>query len=231
MKIHYLQHVEYESPGLILDWAKRKNHQISLTKFHLNESLPNNIDFDFLIVMGGPMSIYDIANHPYLAEEKIFIKSAIDKGKSILGICLGAQLIADVLGAEVKPNREKEIGWFPIETVENIGDYELNNILNTDKPVFHWHGDTFEIPQGAKRLAKSDACKNQAFVYNKNVFALQYHLEMTESTLKMLIENCRGELIDAPFIQTEQEMITAESNFNFSKNRLYSLLDYIEKEF
>ncbi len=228
MKIHYIQHVEYETPGSILDWTKRKNHKVSSTKFHLNELLPKHLDFDLLIIMGGPMNVYDLIKYPFLEEEKIFIKKTIEVGKSVLGICLGAQLIADVLGAKVKPNREKEIGWHPIKTVENTGDTELKNIINADKPVFHWHGDTFEIPQGAKRLAKSDVCENQAFLYNKNVFALQYHLEMNRTTLKMLIDNCRDELSAAPYIQTEAKMLESESNFNFTKNKLYSLLNYIE---
>jgi len=135
------------------------------------------------------------------------------------------------LGAKIKPNREKEIGWFHIETIKSANNIELHNILSTDKPVFHWHGDTFEIPKDAKRLAESDACKNQAFVYNKNVFALQYHLEMTESILKTLIKNCRDELLDAPYIQTEEEMLKNRSNYIFNGKKIFSLLNYIEKQF
>ncbi len=229
MKIHYLQHVEYEPPGLIIDWAEEKKHKLSFTKFHLNEKLPTNIDFDLLIIMGGPMNIYNYVEYPYLQEEKIFTKKVIDREISVLGICLGAQLIANVLGAKIEPNNEKEIGWFPIQAVENNCSSELNAIISTDSPVFHWHGDTFGIPKSAERIAQSLVCKNQAFVYNKNVFALQYHLEMSKTSLKALIENGRDELIEAPYIQTEEE-IWSNINYLYSTNKkLYSLLDYIEQ--
>lgn len=229
MKIHYLQHVDFETPATIIDWAKGKNHKITSTKFYLTEALPPNFDFDLLIVMGGPMNIYDVANHPYLIEEKKFIKNAINEGKFVLGICLGAQLIADVLGAKVKPNKEKEIGWFPIHAVDNGSDEELNKILNMDGPVFHWHGDTFEIPENGVRLIKSEACDNQAFIYKNRVLALQYHLEMTKESIKEIIKNCKDELVDAPFIQNEERMISPEEYFNYANNKLFLLMDYLEK--
>ncbi len=229
MKIHYIQHVEYETPGVILNWVDENKHKLTSTKFYLNESLPNKYDFDLLIIMGGPMNIYDSAKYPYLKKEKLFITNVIKKGISVLGICLGAQLIADVLGAKIKANKQKEIGWFPIQIVENKSCSELNEILSINTPVFHWHGDTFEIPKGAERIAKSEVCNNQAFIYNKNVFALQYHLEMSESSLKELIKNGRDEMLEAPYIQTETEMFSNKNYFNLTKNKLYSLLGYIEK--
>ena len=230
MKIHYLQHVEYEAPGLILNWAEENKHKLSSTKFFLNELLPKTINFDLLIVMGGPMNIYDYSKYPYLKKEKLFITNIIQKGISVLGICLGAQLIADVLGAKVKANKHKEIGWFPIQAVENKCSSELNKILSINTPVFHWHGDTFDIPKGATRLAQSDVCNNQAFVYNKNIFALQYHLEMSEKSLQTLIKNGRDEIVDSPFIQTETEMLRNKEYFNYTKIKLFSLLGYIEQK-
>ncbi len=231
MQIHYLQHVNFEGPGIILNWVKQKKHNISSTKFYLNESLPDISSFDFLIIMGGPMNIYDERTFPYLSEEKLFIKEAIKKGIPVLGICLGAQLIADVLGAKIKKNKEKEIGWFPISTTKNSYDNELKKIITTNNPVFHWHGDTFEIPNGAIRLAENNVCENQAFLYNTNVFALQYHLEVTKNSLQQLIKNSSHELTDAPFIQTPEEMLKDQSRFDYINKKLFALLDYITKDY
>ncbi len=212
-----------------MDWAKENNHILSSTKFHLSESLPQKMDFDLLVVMGGPMNIYEYDTYPFLEQEKEFIKTVIEKGISTLGICLGAQLIADVLGAKIKPNKDKEIGWFPIEVNKGNNIAELIDIFQTDNPVLHWHGDTFEIPKGAKRLAKSEVCENQAFVYNNNIFGLQYHLEMSETSLQTLIENSKDELVNAPYIQTEVEMLNDRNRFKFTKEKLYALLNYIER--
>jgi GMP synthase-like glutamine amidotransferase len=155
-------------------------------------------DIDGLIVMGGPMGVYDEAVYPWLADEKIFIKQIIDQNKPVLGICLGAQLIADVLGAEVRSAGNKEIGFFPI-----IGnpEHEFSKPWKTGT-VFHWHGDTFGIPDGAVHLASSAATKNQAFLFKDNVLALQFHLETTEESLMSLYENAKDEIVEAPFIQT-----------------------------
>jgi GMP synthase (glutamine-hydrolysing) len=229
MKIHCLQHVDYESPSAILNWAKKENSKFTSTKFYLNEQLPEILDFDLLIIMGGPMNIYEYEKYPYLLEEKRFIKKAIDQNKSILGICLGGQLIADVLGAKTEKNKEKEIGWFPIQKVKNNYDAELNKILNTDEPVFHWHGDTFNIPQGAVRLAKSEACDNQSFVYKNNIIALQYHLEMDEESLEAIIAKSKGRLVESKFVQSAEEMLSDKKRFEVINNNLYSLLDYIKK--
>ena len=201
MKLHWLQHVPFEGLGIIEKWAEVNGFEISCTRLFAGEKLPEIGSFDWLVVMGGPMGIYDYDEHPWLVAEKQFIKAAIDADKTVLGICLGAQLMADVLGAKVYAGSQKEIGWFPIQCLETAP-----KMLPESLTVFHWHGDTFEIPKGAIRLASSEACANQGFIYNHRAIGLQFHMETTSGSMDALIENCGDELIDAPYIQTAEQM-------------------------
>lgn len=169
MKIHYLQHVAFEGLGSIENWAKLQGHTLSATQLYQDESLPSLENIDFLLVMGGLMNIYEEDKYPWLINEKKFIEQAIKHDKIVLGSCLGSQLIADVLGAKVFPNLEPEIGWFPIEVTAAAQNSNIFNVLPKQLTVFHWHGDTFELPQGATRIAKSDGCHNQAFIYGKKL--------------------------------------------------------------
>ena len=202
MKLHWLQHVPFEGLGIIEKWTETNGFEISCTRLFASEQLPEIETFDWLVVMGGPMGIYDYEDHPWLPEEKQFIKMAIDADKTVLGICLGAQLIADVLDAKVYPGPQKEIGWFPIQRTEGAP-----KIIPDELTAFHWHGDTFEIPDDAVRLASSEACKNQGFVYNDRVIALQFHLETTPESMEALIENCGDELpnVDAASSRIQEE--------------------------
>ncbi len=207
MKIHWLQHVPFEGLGCIEEWAREKSAELNCTRLFKNEALPTLSDFDWLIVMGGPMGIYDHAEFPWLIEEKALIRKAIDANKTVLGICLGAQMMADVLGAKVYPGPCKEIGWFPIKRRENAPE-----IVPETLTVFHWHGDTFEIPEGAIPLAVSEPGINQGFVYNGNAVALQFHMETTAESMKALISNCRHELISAPYIQSAEQMVAGSGH-------------------
>jgi len=220
VKLHYLQHVPFESLGHIEDWAKAEGMEISRTRLFAEEKLPATESFDWLVVMGGPMGIYDHEAHPWLEAEKDFIRQAIDSGKTVLGICLGAQLIADVLGAKVYPGPQKEIGWFPIQRAAGAP-----GLLPEALTVFHWHGDTFDLPAGAARLASSEACQNQGFVYNDRVVGLQFHMETTPASMDALIENCGHELVDAPFIQTAAQMHGGLPNIGSINAAMAQLLD------
>jgi GMP synthase (glutamine-hydrolysing) len=202
MNIHWIQHVEFEGLGCIGPWLEKAGHEVSCTRLWAGDELPPAAGIDGLVVMGGPMGIYDCDGFPWLVAEKAFIKEVIEQNKPVLGICLGAQLIADVLGAAVRPGNHKEIGFFPISG--NV-DHEISKPWKTGT-VFHWHGDTFGIPEGALRLASSAATENQAFIYKDKVLALQFHLETTEESLLSLYENCSDEIAEAPFIQTLEEM-------------------------
>lgn len=200
MRIHILQHVGFEGEGIIADWALSKNMSLSHTRFYLNDTLPAIDSFDFLVIMGGPMGIYDEDDYPYLASEKVFIKDAIARGKKVLGICLGSQLLADCLGAKVKPNTQKEIGWFPIEPVNRHPLFE-EFYANNENTIFHWHGDTFDLPKDCIHLFKSAATPHQAFIYNNQAIGLQFHLELKPENLEALIANTGHELTQAPYIQ------------------------------
>ncbi|MBX2925860.1 MAG: type 1 glutamine amidotransferase [Chitinophagaceae bacterium] len=206
MHIHYFQHVAFESPGYIRDWAEKNGCTESFTLFYGKYSLPDVHQIDWLVVMGGPMGVYDTGAYPWLEEEKKFILSCIAAGKTVIGICLGSQLIAAALGAAVYPNRQKEIGWFPIQLTAAGKSCYLFSHFPEIFTVLHWHGDTFDLPAGAVLLAESRACKNQAFIYGNKVLGLQFHFETTGSTLPLMIGHCRHELVKDKYVQDEEEL-------------------------
>jgi GMP synthase-like glutamine amidotransferase len=226
LRIHYLQHVPFEGPGYIESWAKSKAHKLSVTRLYEKPEYPNVTEFDWLIVMGGSMSVYDENQYSWLKAEKEFIKSAIEGDKIVIGICLGSQFLAEALGAKVYPNRKKEIGWFPVTKTRQAKKQELLKDIPDSFEVFHWHGDTFDLPPGAVHLFQTDVCPNQAFLFNDKVLGLQFHFETTPVSLNGMICNCRNELTPDDFIQTEQE-ITAHADLCGRTNVfLTKILDY-----
>jgi GMP synthase (glutamine-hydrolysing) len=225
MTLHYLQHVPFEGLGSIEDWAVANSHAITCTRLYAADPLPPACDFDLLVVMGGPMGVHDVDRHPWLTAEKDFIRDAVDADRVIIGICLGAQLLADVLGASVTKNTHKEIGWFPLTPDPGIQGTEWESLFAEDLEAFHWHGDTFDIPQGALRLASSKACLNQGFVYAERLVAMQFHLETTPGSAAALIENCGDELVDGPFIQQPAQMLSQAERFPRINRVMDRLLD------
>lgn len=227
MRIHYLQHVPYEDPAGISDWLKANQHHVTGTQVFEEHTFPKSKDFDGLIIMGGPMSINDDKHYPWLSEEKHFIEAAITEEKLVLGICLGAQLIADVLGAAVYPNRYKEIGWFPVHFTRSIRNQKAFRFLPAKLSVFHWHGDTFDLPENGIQVAKSAGCPNQGFLYKEHVLALQFHLESTRRSVGDLITNNHNELGPGRYIQTPAAMLGQQNNFIENIRLLYRLLDHL----
>lgn len=223
MRIHTLQHVDFEGLGSIGEWAKTQRATVRYSRMFTNDPLPALDGFDWLIIMGGPMNIYEEDIYPWLGKEKEFIKAAVEAGKIVLGVCLGAQLIADALGASVSRNQHKEIGWFPLNTIHST----MSGIIQDNALVLHWHGDTFTLPNGAERLASSAACLNQGFIYKKRVIALQFHLETTAESLRHLIEHSQNELEDGPYIQTETEMLADANRFTAINRMMTALLDHL----
>lgn len=209
---------------------RQRGHQLSSSHFYLGHSLPATAEFDWLIVMGGPMGVYDELEFPWLIEEKVFIRHAIESGKVVLGICLGAQLIADVLGAGVYKNQYREIGWFPIERQIEANESALAEVFPETLDVFHWHGDTFDIPPGAKLLASSEACCNQGFVLDGRVLGLQFHLETTAESAAALIQNCGAELDGSKYVQSAGEMLSDASRFLKINAIMDSLLEKLENQ-
>jgi GMP synthase-like glutamine amidotransferase len=221
MRVHVLQHAAFEDIGSMTFWLSARGAHITYTRFHQNGVLPDLHNVDFVIAMGGPMSVNDEADLPWLRDEKRFIRAAIQSGKPVLGVCLGAQLIASAMGARVYRNALKEIGWFPIEATPTLaGVFTFPSPCN----VFHWHGETFDLPPNAVRLAKSAACENQGFQIAQNVLALQFHLEVTPETVQELIRNCEQELFPAPYIQSKSQL-AAVSHETYSE--ISSLMDQV----
>jgi GMP synthase-like glutamine amidotransferase len=230
MRIHCFQHVPFEGLGNIEEWIKSQKHSLSVTRFHANDSLPKLEDVDWLIVMGGPMGAYDDKKYPWLTAEKSFIEASIKAGKKVLGICLGAQLIAIVLGEKVYPHIHKEIGWFPLRLTGEGVESEVLKGFPPEFPAFHWHGDTFSFPRGAARLAETTACRNQAFAYGNNVIGLQFHLDVQRENVEQLIENCAAEMIKAPYVQTAEQMLAPENEFKTIQKYMYRILDYLSSQ-
>ena len=240
MRAHYLQHVPFEGLGSIERWLQRAGYQVTGTQFYASAELPPAAEVDLLVALGGPMSVNDEGQHPWLAAEKRFIRELIALERPVLGVCLGAQLIASALGAAVYPNPVKEIGWLPIQglapgaTAPDRAAYESGEPdageagtaaggggqgtdpqdaaraaraadaadgLGGDQPavsaepiatfrfppfmeVFHWHGETFDLPEGAVRLARSNGALNQAFQLGRSVIGLQFHLDTTAASAR-----------------------------------------------
>jgi GMP synthase-like glutamine amidotransferase len=227
LHIHYLQHEPFEGLAYIAEWAAQKGHTVSCTRLFADEPLPNHTAMDVLIIMGGGMGVYEDAKYPWLQEEKIFIGKVMESGKKVLGICLGAQLIASARGAAVYPNRQKEIGWFPIHpAMDNIQPQWLADMVRNHPVVFHWHGDTFDLPAGAALIASSEACRNQFFTIGDNIMGIQFHFEATIESAQMMIESGTDELQPAVFIQDAATIKSLSPKYSSSCNKaIQSLLD------
>ncbi len=222
MQIHYLQHVWFEDLGAIQDWADANNHSVTKTALHKNEKLPLTEDFDMLVVMGGPMGVHDDNKYPWLTQEKKFIEQALKQNKKILGICLGAQLIAHVLGAKIYKNKHKEIGWFQVQKINN------HSLFPPEFTPFHWHGDTFDIPSDALPLAKTQACLHQAFSWNNHqAIGLQFHLEAKPINIQNLIAQCPQDLSPAPFVQSAAHILSDNAHHISCQSIMSDLLSLI----
>ncbi len=230
MRIHSLEHEPFEGLANIEVWAKKKGHSISRTLLFNNEELPDISDFDWLVIMGGSMNIYEEEKYPWLREEKNFIAEAIAGKKIVMGICLGSQLIADVLGGRVSKNKYKEIGWFPVSLTREAKNSSIFSTFPGTFIAFHWHGDTFKIPPGAARIAQSEGCANQAFEYGR-VIGLQFHIEYSVDSINLMLQNCADEIVDGKYIQAADEIASHISNVREINKLLNLLLDNIEREF
>jgi GMP synthase (glutamine-hydrolysing) len=197
----------------------------SATEFYKGGILPEADGFDFLVIMGGPMGAGDDNRYSWLTAEKRFIEHAVHQNKTVLGICLGVQLLAVVLGARVFQNRHKEIGWFPVTFTDEGRESPIFTAIPSRLTVFHWHSDTFDRPRDAIRVAGSEACLNQAFVYGPRVLGLQFHLEFTQSSVKELILHCAKDLTEGSYVQSPAEMLAGGDRFGPTNAALNQVLN------
>jgi GMP synthase-like glutamine amidotransferase len=215
-RIACLQHVPFEGPRLFEEWAGQ--HGDLLTCYPLYEgALPESPEaFDKLLIMGGPMSVHDEGELPWMGPEKQLLRRSLEAGKPVIGICLGAQLIAEALGAEVTRAPEPEIGWFPVDFADGPA-----------LTVLHWHGETFTTPTGTTRLARSPACTNQGFAIARKVLALQFHLEMDREGVEAIVTQCGHELVAGagrPYVQDAAAIHAGCVHIDACREKLFALL-------
>lgn len=204
MRMAVLQHVPFEGPAGIADWAVARQVEMAVAHVYRGEALPALDSFEMLTVMGGPMSANDEAQLSWLAPEIELVREAIGAGKIVFGVCLGAQIMAKALGGKVYRAQQKEIGWLP---VARTGAHPVFDGVPAAFTAFHWHGETFDLPAGATHLAETPGTRNQAFAPGKQALGLQFHIEANEASVRSLIENAADEIGTGPFEQTPETML------------------------
>lgn len=209
MNVLIIKNIFSEGPGTIADHLNAANIPYSIVDLKTGMTAPDLNSYTHLVIMGGPMGVYEMDQHPFLMDEARLIGAAIKANKHVLGVCLGAQMVAHVLGARVYPGRQKEIGWYEVAlTADGMGDPVMSELALPGKKaaqVFQWHGDTFDLPRASVRLASSDLYANQAFRYADRVYALQFHIEVTPATVSEWLKHEQG--IDFAGITKESEKI------------------------
>jgi GMP synthase (glutamine-hydrolysing) len=182
-KLFIFQHALRDHAGSIIEWAELRGWRLHIVRVDKGETLPAPSEIQNLLILGGPMNIYQHRDCPWLVPEKQLIDQCIERGSAIFGICLGGQLLADALGAKVSQNQFEEIGWFPVNFTPEATVFfpQLTGSLT----VLHWHGDTFTLPQNAVRLAYSNGCPEQGFLWKDKVLGLQFHPEVCSASAEI----------------------------------------------
>ncbi len=225
MRVHYLQHVPYEPPAAIAEWAAQRGHDLTGSRLDTGDSLPAPDEYDCLVVMGGPLGVHDTDEFPWLADERDLITRTLDAETPVVGVCLGAQQLAAALGGAVYPHDEREVGWFPVETTGSAQHSPLS-WLAPEFPAFHWHGDTFDLPPEATLLARTPACRNQAFLAADGLaLGLQFHLEATRDSVGQLVEAVDGETGSGEYVQSAEALLAADAPFEAARVGLDAVLD------
>jgi len=215
LSVLIIKNIDSEGPGTIEEFLRRKDIRFKIIDLSSGETPPPLEEFDTLVIMGGPMAVYELDKHPHLVTGSRLIREAINRDIGVLGICLGCQMVAYCLGAEVYRGQKEEIGWYHIElTGDGLRDPLMRSLAKHPKvgdfwrsfKVFHWHADTFDLPLGAVLLASSHLYKSQAFRYGNRVYGFQFHIEVTKDMLLEWVED----LPDSKSIMKETEIIYEE---------------------
>lgn len=228
VKIHSILHVQYEEPGYIQQWAQASGHELRITRTYQGDVLPETADLDMLVVMGGPQSVNDLQQYPYLRDEIQFVQHAIQQDKPVLGVCLGAQIIARALGAEVQKSPYKEVGLFPLELTVAGQQDPLFQQFPAQFHSFHWHGEMANLPENATLLAQSAGCPHQVFRYGDKVYAFQCHFELTQSIVEKLITHESHDLLPGKYIQTPEQMLQVD--FATINQKMHWTLDFLAQK-
>jgi GMP synthase-like glutamine amidotransferase len=227
MRFHFVEHVPYETPAMIGRWVNLRGHVRSTSCLHAGDPLPAVDALDHLVIMGGPMGVHDVDRYGWLRAEKQFIRQVIDAGKPILGICLGAQLLAEALGATVHAGACREIGWFDVWLTDaGAGSPGFAKLPQRFKAL-HWHSDVFDIPPDAEQAARSAACENQAFVAEGGrLVGLQFHLDFDRAGLGDLVTHSRGALQKPGHsVQNAEALLATDAPFDQLHRLLFGFLD------
>jgi GMP synthase-like glutamine amidotransferase len=226
MRVHWIQHAEHEGLGCIAPWLAARGHTVSSTQAWKATAFPAPADYDWLLLMGGPMNIYEHAAHPWLVAEKQAIRRALDAGKRVMGICLGAQLLSDQLGGPVVRNAHLEIGWHAVTLTAAANAHPLLRGLTPTFTAFHWHGDRVTLPPDVPSLASSAACAEQLFAPRPNVLATQFHLEVTAADARTWLA------LEKPapdtYVQAAELMLADLPAFAANNRAMVQLLNNLE---
>jgi GMP synthase (glutamine-hydrolysing) len=223
MRIHYLIHAEFEKLGAIAQWINNNNYSATASHTYRGDPLPATSQFDMLIIMGGPQSVCRLEDYAYLRDEIALVKKAINENKVILGICLGAQIIGEALGAKTEKSPHQEIGIYPVEITPEAKDDPIFQQFSPQFDVMHWHSDMPGVPDDAVLLAKSAGCPRQAFRYGDRIYGLQFHLELTPELIKEMLKH--EEIKPTTYVQSKDELLRAD--LHAINQKIYPVLDFL----
>lgn len=225
MNILFVTHASFEQPGSIELWAKRNNHNTCEVKPYAGEALPLIDDYDMLVVMGGPQSPIEIEKSPYLKDEIELIKLALKQKKRIVGVCLGAQLITEALGAKTERSPNKEIGMFPVEMLDVASSDPVFGVFPQTFDVMHWHSDMPGLTHGVELLAKSEGCPRQIFRFGDRVYGFQCHFELTKDLVEGMVKHCGSDLKAGRYVMTPEQLLSLD--YRKINAQMDQVLDYL----
>jgi len=220
-----LEHVAFEGPANIARWCTQRGVDLTRVRLDRGDPLPPTDEFDLLIAMGGPMGADQDDRYAWMKSEKVLLREAVATGRAVLGVCLGAQLLAAAHGAGIRRNEHKEIGWFPVDAVDRDATGQIG--LPERFVAFHWHGDTFDLPDGAIHLYRSAACHHQAFLLGERAIGLQFHVEATVRSVELLLRHAQNEITGGTFEQAPESMTTPIGRFHAIEPVLFHTLDHL----